>query len=121
MKDSYVVRAGKIVTVSDLGTIYDGAIIIRNGKIKHLLNWSIAKKQYPTLPVIDYSDYVITPSLVDCHTHLLEFAPGSLYPVTPETQLQFGKSIIMQALLAGITAFGEQVCGHPARYLLQEV
>src|SRR5699024_12284105 len=57
---------------------------------------------------------VVTPSLVDCHTHLLEFAPASLYPITQNTHFMAGKSILLGALTSGITAVGEQICAHPA-------
>ncbi|TQR20298.1 amidohydrolase family protein [Psychrobacillus vulpis] len=109
----YLVRGKKIVTVSQVGTITDGAMIIENGKITAVDKWENLREQYSYIPVIDYSQYVITPSLVDCHTHLLEFAPTSLYPVTSETHFLAGKSIIFLALSSGITALGEQICGHP--------
>ena len=113
MKDTYIIHAKKIVTVSEKGTIENGAMIVQDGKIAGIIERNFSKKLYPTIPVLDYTDYVITPSLVDCHTHLLEFAPNSLYPVTKETQLHAGRAILMKVLMAGITAIGEQVCGHP--------
>lgn len=114
MNNTYLIHAGKLVTVSKLGTLYDGAMVINNGKITEVGNWNTLRKEFPSLPVFDYSDYVITPSLVDCHTHLLEFAPSSLYPITAETQFLAGKSILLHALTSGITALGEQICGHPS-------
>ncbi|MCT8138483.1 amidohydrolase family protein [Anaerobacillus sp. CMMVII] len=111
--NAYVIRGKKIVTVSKKGTILDGAIVVRYGKIREVGKWEIIKEQFPDLKVIDCSDHVITPSLVDCHTHLLEFAPSSLYPVTEETHFLAGKAILFHALSSGITALGEQVCGHP--------
>ncbi|OLS35562.1 amidohydrolase family protein [Bacillus sp. MRMR6] len=110
---NYLIRGKRIVTVSHLGTLQNGAIVVENGKIAELGNWEKLKKKFPNLDVIDCSRYVITPSLVDCHTHLLEFAPTSLYPVTPETHFAAGKAILFQALSSGITALGEQICGHP--------
>ena len=110
---NYMIRSKKLVTVSQLGTLEDGAMVIENGKIAEIGIWESLKEKFPGLDVIDCSNYVITPSLVDCHTHLLEFAPTSLYPVTPITHLLAGKAILLQALSAGITALGEQICGHP--------
>ncbi|TQR09273.1 amidohydrolase family protein [Psychrobacillus soli] len=109
----YMIRAKKIVTVSQSGTIEDGAMVIENEKILDVGTWENLSKQYPSIQVIEYADYVVTPSLVDCHTHLLEFAPTSLYPVTPETHFIAGKAILFHALSSGITALGEQICGHP--------
>lgn len=113
MKYTYLIHAGKLITVSKLGTLYDGAMVIKDGKITEVGNWNTLRKQFPSITVYDYSDDVITPSLVDCHTHLLEFAPSSLYPITAETQFLAGKSLLLHALTSGITALGEQVCGHP--------
>lgn len=110
---SYMIRGKKIVTVSQLGTLENGAIVIENGKIAAIGKWEKLKENFPDIDVLDFSSYVITPSLVDCHTHLLEFAPTSLYPVTPETHFLAGKAILLHALSSGITALGEQICGHP--------
>jgi len=63
----FLVRAGKLVTVSEsYGTIYDGALIIQEGKIKDIGDYSLMKRKYNHLETLDYSHYVITPSLVDC-------------------------------------------------------
>lgn len=113
MNKAYLIRGKKLVTVSKLGTIYDGAMVIKNGKIVEVGNWINLHNKYPGIEVIDCSDHVITPSLVDCHTHLLEFAPTSIYPITKETHFLAGRAILLHALSSGITALGEQICGHP--------
>lgn len=110
---NYLIRSKKLVTVSKLGTLEDGAMVIENGKIAAIGSYDNLKDQCPEIDVIDCSNYVLTPSLVDCHTHLLEFAPASLYPVTLETHFLAGKAILLHALSSGITALGEQICGHP--------
>ncbi|PIC76381.1 hypothetical protein CSV74_11655 [Sporosarcina sp. P19] len=109
----YIIKGKKIVTVSRLGTIENGALVVLNGKILDLGNWRKLQKRYPSFFVIDYSAYVITPSLVDCHTHLLEFAPSSLYPDLPIDHFDVGKALLLDTLSSGITAVGEQICGHP--------
>ncbi|MGY0693753.1 amidohydrolase family protein [Virgibacillus sp. FSP13] len=114
MRNTYLIHAGKLVTVSELGTIYDGGMVINDGKIADVGDINALQNQFPTLPIKDFSDYVVTPSLVDCHTHLLEFAPSSLYPITEKTHFLAGKAILLHALTSGITALGEQICGHPA-------
>ncbi len=61
------VKAGEIRTMGKKGVIKDGLIIIEDGTIKDL-------GQDISLPedaeVYDYSDKVITPGLIDAHTHL---------------------------------------------------
>ncbi|WP_099362602.1 amidohydrolase family protein [Fredinandcohnia onubensis] len=109
----YIIRCKKLITVSEEGTIDNGGMLVENGLVKVVGTWNDLQTQYPDIEVVDCSQHVITPSLVDCHTHLLEFAPTSLYPVTPETHLIAGKGILFKALSFGITALGEQICGHP--------
>lgn len=113
MEERYLILGKKMVTVSDQGTIKDGCLVISHGKIEEVGPWKQVKKRFPTVKVIDCSEYVITPSLVDCHTHLLEFAPSSLHPVSQNTHLWAGKNVLFHALSSGITALGEQICGHP--------
>lgn len=113
MTNCYIIRGQKIVTVSKLGTLMCGAMVIKDGKILDVGLWEDFRVRYPSIPVIDFSNYIITPALVDCHTHLLEFAPSSLYPITSETHFLAAKSILLHAISSGITAIGEQICGHP--------
>ncbi|MFC4409081.1 amidohydrolase family protein [Chungangia koreensis] len=108
-----LIHAKKIVTVGEKGTIHDGALIVEGKSIKDIGQYGEMRSKYPTIEEIDNSEYVITPSLIDCHTHLLEYAPTSLYPVTPETHFHAGRILLFKALASGITTLGEQVCGHP--------
>lgn len=108
-----MIYAKKLVTVSKRGTIIDGAIVIKDKKIADLGTYETMRTKYPNLPQIDESENIITPALVDCHTHLLEFAPNSLFPITKQTQLHAANTLFLKALLSGITALGEQICGHP--------
>lgn len=114
MKDyRFACRAKKIITVSEKGTIKDGVIIINYGKIESIGTYNELKSKLNDISLYDYSEKVVTPSLIDCHCHLLEYAPASLYPVTKETYLEAGRILLFNALLSGITAIGEQICGSP--------
>lgn len=121
MSMRYLIRAKKIVTVTPNGTVQDGVICIEKGRIKWISEWKDIQENWTSslsnTEIIHYEDGVITPSLVDCHTHLLEFAPFSLYPVTAETHLMQAVHLLFQALSAGITAVGEQICGHPQAHM----
>lgn len=112
-KKEYLVRAGKLVTVSQHGTLYDGSFIVKKGKILEVGPYPFVREKYPDLDVLDYGDYIITPSLVDCHTHVLEYAPSALFPVTEHTHLMGGITLILKSLSSGVTGLGEQICGHP--------
>lgn len=113
MSSSFLVKGKKLVTVSSLGTLEGGAMRILEGEITDIGPSAQLERKYSGDPVLDYSNSVITPSLVDCHTHLLEFAPSMLYPVTAQTHFLAAKTILFQTLCSGITALGEQLCGHP--------
>src|SRR5690606_9279759 len=93
--------------------LYDGSFVVNDGKIIEVGQYPIIRQKYPDLDVVDYSDYIITPSLVDCHTHVLEYAPSALFPVTEHTHLMGGFALILKALSSGVTGLGEQICGHP--------
>ncbi|RXI97775.1 hypothetical protein DS745_15520 [Anaerobacillus alkaliphilus] len=110
---AYVIKAKKIVTVSKKGSIENGAMVVRFGKVREVGKWEMIKQQFADLEVIDCSNHIITPSLVDCHTHLLEYGPSTLYPVANATHFMAGNALLLQALLSGITAIGEQISGQP--------
>jgi len=110
---TYIIKAKKILTVSKKGTINHGAMVVQNGRIINISTWEKINQKYQQVPVIDCGENIICPSLVDCHTHLLEFAPPSQFPITKKTHLLAGKAILLDALYSGITALGEQVCGNP--------
>lgn len=110
---SYILRADKIITVTDKGTIHDGALFIQDGKIVELGSWKDIQEKGKNMKTIDCRGKVVTPSLIDCHTHLLEFAPPTVLPVTEETHGWGGKTLLFQTLSSGVTGLGEQVCGFP--------
>ena len=113
MDRGYIVKAKKIVTVGKDKTIVNGAMVIKEGKIIDIGKVEDIISKYKELEIEDFGDLVITPSLIDCHTHLLEYAPSTVYPVTNETYNIAQKSLVLQALMSGVTTFGEQICGSP--------
>lgn len=113
----FAIRCKKIITVSKKGTINDGVIIIEDGIIKEIGTYDEIKEKLQDITILNYKDKIITPSLIDCHTHLLEYASRALYPLTKYTYLYGGKSLLLTALINGITAIGEQICGNPICYI----
>lgn len=112
MSNTYLLKARKLVTVTDRGTLHDAGMVVENGTISVIAPWQEVAELAESMEVIDCSRYVVTPGLVDCHTHLLEFAPGAVYPITQATHVMGGQALLMQALSCGITALGEQICGY---------
>ncbi len=113
MSREYIVKSKKIVTISEDKTIVNGAMVINEGKIMDIGKSDDIISKYKALEVEDFGELVITPSFIDCHTHLLEYAPSTVYPVTRETYKIAQKSLVLQALMSGVTTFGEQICGSP--------
>ena len=54
---------------SDLQSFKDGAMLIKDGKIADLGDYSALKACYTDAEVIDYSGRVIIPGLIDTHLH----------------------------------------------------
>ena len=120
MSREYIIKAKKIVTVGKDKTIINGAMVIKEDKIIDIGKEKVIISKYKDLDIEDLGNLVITPSLIDCHTHLLEYAPSTVYPVTSETYNIAQKALVLKALMAGVTTFGEQICGSPMTLLSVE-
>jgi len=114
MGETYVVRANKIVTAGPLGIIEQGALVVEDGILLRVISEGELSSEERSLPFADFGELTLTPALADCHCHLLEYAAGSLYPVAEPAHLLAGKALLLNALCSGVTALGEQICGHPA-------
>lgn len=62
---------------------------------------------------VDAGGMVIMPALVDCHTHLMEFAANGVYHAQGPAQGLAGLANWMQALRHGVVTLGEHHLGHP--------
>ena len=69
-----LIKAGKIYTVTG-ETIDNGEILIDNGKIKEI-GTNVAKSESNIDQVIDYTDKVILPGLIDAHSHVGVWGDG---------------------------------------------
>lgn len=113
MGSSYIVKSNKIVTVSKLKTLFDGAFVVEDEIIKDIGSFKDIILKYENFKILDFGDLVISPTLVDCHTHLFEYAPSTVYPVTDLTYEVAQEALILNGVMSGITALGEQICGSP--------
>ena len=64
--------------------VEDGGILINNGIIEEVNNFSAIKNKYPLARIYDYRKYLITAGFIDCHMH---------YPQTGIIS-SFGKRLI---------------------------
>ena len=53
------------------------------------------------------------PGLVDCHTHLMEYATSEVHKTQGQAQAMAGVANLLLALKSGIVALGEHHLGHP--------
>jgi len=107
-----LVRAGRLATVSDKGVIDDACVVIRNSRIDQVGRWDELAPGSSDAVSIDARRYVVTPGLVDPHTHNIEFGAGTTWNVGQRAQLGGAASLLFDALTAGITALGEHILGH---------
>ena len=72
----YIIQSQSIVTMSSsivkpYGLVEGGAIIIADGHIKWIGKSNGIPSAYRDLPIKDFGKKLITPALVDCHTHVV--------------------------------------------------
>ncbi|MCA0433168.1 MAG: imidazolonepropionase [Proteobacteria bacterium] len=71
---SFALANGRIATMTGstpYGLIEDGAIAVTDGSIAWVGPRPAMPEKYATLPVQDLGGRLVTPALVDCHTHLI--------------------------------------------------
>jgi len=107
-----IIRNARVVTVSAKGTMERGTVAVAGGRVAALgtaedFAGAAARTE------IDAAGLVLTPGIVDCHTHLLEYATAGVFGVEGPAQRPAGCANLLTALRSGTTAVGEHHLGHP--------
>ena len=76
-----LIKGGRVMDPGNLDGIMD--ILIADGKIAEIKKGGLSGGEYPEAGIIDASDKIVTPGLIDMHVHLRE--PGHEYKETIET------------------------------------
>lgn len=74
--DDFVLSAGAIATMDparpgQYGLLSDGAVLVRNGEIAWVGSRASLPSIYAHYPRHDFPESLISPSLIDCHTHIV--------------------------------------------------
>lgn len=75
MTSGYLIRQAQIATMVPGGAAYglvpDGALAVRDGRIAWIGPDAAIPTQFANLPVEDAKGALLTPGLIDCHTHII--------------------------------------------------
>jgi len=105
-----LIRNGKLLPLDGRGMREQGYIGIENGIIAAIGDGApLAGARQE----IDVHGMLVMPALVDCHTHLMEYATGEVYNAQGPAQSLAGLANWMTALAHGIVTLGEHHLGHP--------
>lgn len=86
---TYLLRAGYLVTGGEADPVADGALVVQDGTVSEIGPYAELKARNPQLPEIDCSGQIVTPGLVNAHTHMygllshgipLAKAPSGFWP-----------------------------------------
>jgi len=106
-----VIKNGRVLTM-DSSKELNKSILIKDGIIADIVENSIAEK-LDARKVIDAKGLVVMPGLIDCHTHLCEYATEGVHNTVGKSQKMAAVSNFLDCLKSGITALGEHILGHP--------
>lgn len=110
-----VVDNVKIWTLGEEGTIENGWLYARDGIIAEIGEGPLPERLAGKgIQEIDGKGRHLLPGLVDCHTHLMEYATSEIHQTaSPSAQRMAATANLLLALRCGIVATGEHHLGHP--------
>lgn len=106
-----VIHNARVITVSPRGTMDRGAVAVRAGLIAAVGGPELVGA--PARERLNASGMTLAPGLVDCHSHLMEYATAGVHRVGPAGQAMAGVVNLFKSRLAGIVGNGEHHLGHP--------
>lgn len=112
MMEDIIIWNGNIWTLDGTKIIPEGWLTARDGVITGL-GEGRPPEALKAAVAIDAQKRILMPGLVDCHTHLMEYAAAEIHHVQGRAQTMSAVSNLLTALQSGIVATGEHHLGHP--------
>ncbi len=106
-----VIKNGHILTMDSPREQYK-SVLIKNGIISDIVDNETAET-LDARKVIDATGLVVMPALIDCHTHLCEYATEGVHHIRGKSQTIAAISNYLDCLKSGITTIGDHHLGHP--------
>ena len=92
LSEEVIIRGEWVLSMSDEGAIRDGAVHISDGIVKHVNKYSKLKEKLPGIKTIGNGSGIVTPGLINAHTHLSEaLIPGM---GSEMTLFEWGREIV---------------------------
>ncbi|HHV83734.1 MAG TPA: amidohydrolase family protein [Tepidanaerobacter syntrophicus] len=107
-----IIKNGNILTLDAPLKKNSNCILIKNGIISDIVDCETAKN-LQAQKIIDATGLTVMPGLIDCHTHLCEYATEGVHHTTGKSQKMAAISNYLDCLKSGITTVGDHHLGHP--------
>lgn len=106
-----IIKNGRVLTMDSTKEL-NKSLLIKDGLIADIVENSIAEK-LDARKVIDAEGLVVMPGLIDCHTHLCEYATEGVHSTVGKSQKMAAISNFLDCLKSGVTTLGDHHLGHP--------
>ncbi|MGI5858154.1 MAG: amidohydrolase family protein [Tepidanaerobacteraceae bacterium] len=105
-----IIKNGRVLTM-DSPWEQNKSLLIKDGIIVDIVDNDLAQR-LDANEIIDASGLVVMPGLIDCHTHLGEYATEGVHKVRGKSQKMAATSNFLDCLKSGVTAIGDHHLGH---------
>ena len=106
-----IIKNGSLITIES-AHIENKSILIKNGLIAEIIENEQART-IKSKKVIDANGLIVMPGLIDCHSHMVEYATQYAHHIQGKSQNMGIIANLLEDLKSGITTIGDHHLGHP--------